>query len=187
MVATLNKIYTTFILPTLEYASEVWDGCTLADSERLEKVQFEAARIVTGLPSYASRESLLFETGWELLKERRERKKLITFYKIHHNIAPDFLVNIISPLKRENVRNLRNQNDYTLSNYRLESTRVSYIPSTIRLWNNLEFEVRNNFTFNQFKYYLNTLKMSIESLNISTLEKGKLILFYLNCVIHVVP
>ena len=156
--ATLNKIYTTFILPTLEYASEVWDGCTLADSERLEKVQFEAARIVTGLPSYASRESLLFESGWELLKERRERKKLITFYKIHHNIAPDFLVNIISPLKRENVRNLRNQNDYTLRNDRLESTRVSYFPSTIRLWNNLEFEIRNNFTFNQFKYYLNTLK-----------------------------
>ena len=59
--ATLNKIYTTFILPTLEYASKVWDGCTLADSERLEKVQFEAARIVAGLPSYASRESLLFK------------------------------------------------------------------------------------------------------------------------------
>ena len=122
-----------------------------------------------------------------LLKERRERKKLIIFYKIHHNIAPDFLVNILSPLKRENVRNLRNQNDYTLSNYRLESTRVSYFPSTIRLWNNLEFEIRNNFTFNQFKYYLNTLKMSIESLTISKLGNGKLISFLLNCEIHVVP
>ena len=37
--------------------------------ERLEKVQLEAARIVTGLTKFASRESLYFETGWETLTE----------------------------------------------------------------------------------------------------------------------
>ena len=42
-------MYLTFIRPLLEYAGEVWDNCTLADSERLEKNQLEAARIVTGL------------------------------------------------------------------------------------------------------------------------------------------
>ena len=42
--------------------------------------------------------------------------------------------------------------------WKVTFNRVSYFPSTIRLWNNLEFEIRNNFTFNQFKYYLNTLK-----------------------------
>jgi hypothetical protein len=41
-------LYLTFIRPLLEYAGEVWDNCTLADSERLEKIQLEAARIVTG-------------------------------------------------------------------------------------------------------------------------------------------
>ena len=46
---TLCKIYTTFILPSLEYASEVWDGCTVVESYSPEKVQLEAARIVTGL------------------------------------------------------------------------------------------------------------------------------------------
>jgi hypothetical protein len=38
----------------LEYASEVWDNCGQIHSDRLEKVQLEAARIVTGLPSFAS-------------------------------------------------------------------------------------------------------------------------------------
>jgi len=48
-----------------EYACEVWDGCTLYDADLLEKMQLEAARIVTGLPSYVSRESLYLETGWK--------------------------------------------------------------------------------------------------------------------------
>jgi hypothetical protein len=37
-----------------EYAGEVWDNCTLADSERLKKIQLEAARIVTDLTSHVS-------------------------------------------------------------------------------------------------------------------------------------
>ena len=43
---TLNKIYNTFILPLLEYACEVWDGCSKLDEEKLEKVHLEAARII---------------------------------------------------------------------------------------------------------------------------------------------
>jgi hypothetical protein len=46
----LEKIYLTFIRPVLEYASEVWDNCGQINSDSLEKVQLEAARIVTGLP-----------------------------------------------------------------------------------------------------------------------------------------
>jgi hypothetical protein len=49
----IETLYLIFIRPLLEYAGEVWDNCTLADSERLEKIQLEAACIVTGLASYA--------------------------------------------------------------------------------------------------------------------------------------
>ena len=70
-------MYLTFIRPFLEYAVEVWDNCTLADSERLEKIQLEAARIVTGLTSYASILSIYKETGWDKLSVRREKRKLI--------------------------------------------------------------------------------------------------------------
>jgi hypothetical protein len=59
----LTKNYLTFIRPVLEYASEVWDNCGQINSDRLEKVQLEAARIVTGLPSFASINSIYIETG----------------------------------------------------------------------------------------------------------------------------
>jgi hypothetical protein len=62
-----------FIRPLLEYAGEDWDNCTLADSERLKKIQLEAARIVNGLTSYASLLSIYKETGWETFSVRREK------------------------------------------------------------------------------------------------------------------
>jgi hypothetical protein len=39
----LENIYITFIRPILEYGSEVLDNCGAVNSDRLEKVQTEAA------------------------------------------------------------------------------------------------------------------------------------------------
>jgi hypothetical protein len=44
----LEKIYLIFIRPILEYASEVWLNCGQFNSNRLEKMQIEAAGIVDG-------------------------------------------------------------------------------------------------------------------------------------------
>ena len=151
---SLNKIYTTYILPLLEYACEVWDGGNITDGDKLEKIQLQAARIVTGLPLFASREALYFETGWETLKDRRKRRKLTLFHKIFNKDTPQFLSDILEPLYRHNTYNVRNNDDFTLPNYRLQSTRNSFFPSTIKLWNELEPEVRHNYSFNQFRFYL---------------------------------
>ena len=59
----MKKIYLTFIRPFLEYSCEVWDNCSKMDNDRLEKLQLEAARIVTGLTAYLSWVSLYQENG----------------------------------------------------------------------------------------------------------------------------
>jgi hypothetical protein len=93
----LEKIYLTVIRPVLEFASEVWDNCGQTISDRLEKVQLEAARIVTGLPSFASKHSIYIETGWEKLKTRREVRKLVLFYKIVNGQVSDYLTELVPP------------------------------------------------------------------------------------------
>ena len=45
---TLNQLYFSYLRPLVEYASVVWDGCTMYEKEQLERFQYEAARIVTG-------------------------------------------------------------------------------------------------------------------------------------------
>jgi hypothetical protein len=59
----LEKIHLAFIRPLLEYSCEIWDNCSQTDNDRLEKLQLEAARIVTGLTAFSSRDSLYQETG----------------------------------------------------------------------------------------------------------------------------
>ncbi len=111
---TLNSIYMIYIRPHFEYACEVWDGCTIDQSETLERLQLEAARIVTGLPTYTRREYLYLETGWQTLSERRTVRKLCLIYKISNNIAPLYLANKLPANVGTNLNyNLRNSHDIT--------------------------------------------------------------------------
>ena len=45
-------MYLVYIRPIYEYACEVWDNCGICHSNKLEKLQLETARIVTGLPIF---------------------------------------------------------------------------------------------------------------------------------------
>ena len=78
----------TFFRPLLEYSCEYWDSCTVADADRIEQLQLEADRIVTGLTAYASLSSLYAETGWEKLNTRRKSRKLSLFYNIVKGDTP---------------------------------------------------------------------------------------------------
>ena len=103
----------------LEYASELWDGCNQTDADRLEKIQLNAARIVTGLPIFSSLSSLYFETGWETLADRRKSKKLNLMYKIINNDSPSYLVDLLPYRVQE------------ISNYNLRSRENFDVPFSI--------------------------------------------------------
>ena len=130
----------------------MWDGTTYNNSEKLEKLQLEAARIVTGLPCFASRDSLYFETGREKLSNRRSARKLSLFYKMNNNLVPSILTDIMPAANYENnPYNLRNTNDLQVPKRRLNYSAKSFIPSTTRLWNALDLNVRNSENLKSFK------------------------------------
>lgn len=72
-------------------ASEVLGGCSFADSEKLEQVQLPDARIVTGLPSVTSKDSLYFETALSTLSSRRNIVRLKAIFKVDENIIPTYV------------------------------------------------------------------------------------------------
>jgi hypothetical protein len=65
-----------------EYACAVLENCGLGIYNKLDPLQVGAARIVTGLPIFASSILIYKELGWESLTERRKRRKLQMFYNI---------------------------------------------------------------------------------------------------------
>jgi hypothetical protein len=52
--SNLEKMYLVYIR-LFEYACKVWDNCGIGYSEKIEKLQLDAPRIVTGLPIFTNR------------------------------------------------------------------------------------------------------------------------------------
>ena len=68
----LNQIFLSYILAVLEYSCVVWVGCAIQDINSLQKIQNEAAQIVTGLTRSVSIDNLYWECGWVTLEERHK-------------------------------------------------------------------------------------------------------------------
>ena len=58
---TFYRICIPFLRPNLEYASVVWDNCTLNEQDKFEKNQIEAGRILTGMSRSTSLYNLFHE------------------------------------------------------------------------------------------------------------------------------
>ena len=152
---TLNQLYFSYLRPLVEYASVVWDGCTMYEKEQLERFQYEAARIVTGLTRSVSIDNLMSEIGWLSLSDRRQFQKLVTMYKIVNGTAPEYLCNLLPPLVTERtIYNLRNAENISIMNRRTEIFAKSFIPSGSLLWNNLPLSIRSETSVNSFKLKL---------------------------------
>ena len=79
------------------YVCEVWDNCGVSNLCKLERLQLEAARNITGLPFFTNTEYLYRETGWERLEERRTKRKLQLFYNIQNGSTSPYLLDLIPP------------------------------------------------------------------------------------------
>ena len=154
---TLEILYLSFVLPVLEYGNIVWDNCNNSDKESLEKIHKRAARIISGGTKGTGRDILLRELGWVSLEKRREFKKLVTFYKIINNLAPNYLCELIpSTVQDEVTYNLRSSQNLRTTHSRTTNYFNSFLQSTTRLWNDLDMEIRNSPSLSIFKSKLNS-------------------------------
>ena len=161
---TLENLYLVYIRPIFEYASEVWDNCGVVNGNKLEQLQLETPRIITGLPVFTNSELVYKELGWETLADRRQRRKLQMFYNIQNKSAPEYLCKLIPPnIQSTTIYPLRNGNDIIVPFCRLSLTSESYIPATIKKWNDLDPRIRNVESISKFKSELKRHNVSVNS------------------------
>ena len=149
---TLERIYISFIRPLLEYADVVWSNCTLEESNMLEAVQVEAARIILGVTKLCNISKMYDDLGWESLLTRREKHRLILFYKMKNNLTPAFLSELVpAQVHTSSSYSLRNADDYLAIHSRTNLYRNSFLPSAVRDWNNLSSQIKSSATLSIFK------------------------------------
>ena len=152
---SLETMYTSFILPHLDYGDVIWDNCTLKLSTKLEEIQLDALRTITGTVRGTSHAILYRESGFPLLKERRRRHKLTLYFKILNNMTPIFLSKLVPPLISEvNPYHRRRQFDRRIPKCKTELYKKSFFPSTTNLWNSLPQNMQTSTSISQFKSFL---------------------------------
>ena len=158
----LTRIYVSYVLPIIEYSSVVWDNCSDQDAYALEKLQNEAAGIITGFNRSVSLDKLYRECGWVALSERRKNQKLYFMYKALNGQVPSYISDIIPPHIRETTNySLRNRDNITVPFCRTELLRNSCMPSSVPLWNKLDENIRNSSSFSSFKYEIKRHNLTI--------------------------
>ena len=99
------RLITTMIRPKLEHAKVIWSAHKKMHVLKLERIQRIATKMVPELEDLPYEEKLK-EMQLTTLKERRERRDLITIYKLMNNLEETDRKDLILRRNRE-ARNLR--------------------------------------------------------------------------------
>ena len=147
---TAVEIYKGLIEPHFDYCSAVWDGLSQQLSDKLQKLQNRAARVITKSSYDASSRQLLNFLGWDNLSIRRAKQKANLMYKCTNNLTPAYLCNLFAP--RISNYDLRDVNGkLLLPKPRTDYLKRSFTYSGALLWNNLPEEVRTANSLDVFK------------------------------------
>ena len=73
--ATLHNIYHGLVQSHFDYCSVVWSNCTKTLSDKLQRLQNRAVRVLTQSSYDADANQLLKELGWDNLQTRRQKLK----------------------------------------------------------------------------------------------------------------
>ena len=101
-------IYKALIQPNFDYCSSVWGRIGVCQSERLQKLQNRAARLITFSDLNLRSSTLLGDLGWDSLEQRRSKQLAIILFKTLHNISPTRLSSISKAASSTHIHNLRN-------------------------------------------------------------------------------
>ena len=143
-------------LTSIIVALYVWGNIGKGLSDKIQKLQNRAARILT-FSNYETRSGVLLdELGWERLENKRLKQLAMIMYKIHNNLSPSYLRRIFTNTSIVHAHNLRN----TGVNCYVPRPRTEYAKGSLHyresvLWNKIPSEIRHLPSLKLFKTSLN--------------------------------
>ena len=138
---TLLSLYTTIVRPILEYGSVIWDPPSASFSSSIESVQYFTLKKIqkSWSTSYAD---LLSSLKLHTLQHCRLQSKLLTFFKFNngflHTVLPPALHPPSPPMSLQHFC----PDDFVVPLCHTSAYFHSFLPSTIRLWNSLQLQLK---------------------------------------------
>ena len=135
---TLDVLYKIIVRSVIDYALPVYAN-TLKQTEiaRLERVQYRAAKLVTGALHFTSCDKLNIELGWETIQKRIDFLGLCLLHKIHLQETRPLVRNCMTKLDCEKKYLTRSKGGYLPHPNHGTYFLRSFFPYMSKLWNNL--------------------------------------------------
>ena len=169
-----NKIaiYRSITEPYFNYCCLVWDGLSETLSNKLQRLQNRAARVITGLPYTVRSTEIRKQLGWSSLSEMRSQQKAIMMYKIVNDLAPSYMADMFTSQYGSQVYSLRNSTfNFEIPNARTEPYRNSFAFTRAKIWNELPEDFKTAPSLNAFKRKIKSYNFDIDNTKIfSTLS-----------------
>ena len=139
---SLQTIYFSFIRHILKYGDSIWNNTheyfACIPYGRNKQSPNEVARIVTGCAKLVSLSDLSRESDWETLRERRNKHKLILFFKVVNGLVPKYTCSLIpTAIGNNTTYNLRNSNGLANIVCRNSLCMNFFLPSAVNALNSL--------------------------------------------------
>lgn len=148
----LLTVYNSLIQPHFDYCSVVWGCCSKGLSQKLQKLQNRAARIITFSNYDRNTDELLNSLNWHKLEHQRAASKSIMMYNAVNNQTPNYLSSRFFPRNEALSYNLRNtEGKLSIPQPRTNYCKRSFSYSGAVLWNSLPNEIKLSSTLNEFK------------------------------------
>ena len=136
----------------------LFDNCSTHLSDMIENVQRQAALTITWAYQNTSHGSLLKELSLDTLSKRRTKAKLILLFKMKNGLTPDYLQVLLPQKVGDCVEYFtRNAEDLRLPKISKNYFLKSFLPSSIKSWNNLDVKTRQSTDIEHFRTSISSL------------------------------
>ena len=155
-----KKLVNAFVISKLDYCNSLFYGLPEKSTHCLQRLQNTAARIITKTKKYDHITPVLRELHWLPVKYRSHFKVLLLTYKCIHNMAPQYLSELLTV--HNPSRTLRSSQDISLVPPKLTNIKTKFYGNRAfslaapQLWNSLPSEVRSSRSCDIFKRKLKT-------------------------------
>ena len=150
-------LYQSFVLPHLNYCSIVWNSCGTTMSDRVERVQNYALRIILRKPPRTSSEALRQTLCWTTLKRRRHNATVCQVHRCVNKQAPSYLNSKFMTNSTLNYACTRGSNKLHLERLNTNFYRTTFEYMGAQLFNSLLEEIRAVKSYTNFKKALQTI------------------------------
>ena len=149
--STLHYIYNTLIQSHFDYCNLVWGNCGKTLFDRLQKLQYPAARILTFSSYDADANRLIRQLDWRDLSTQFQIQKALMVYKSLNGLVPKYLS---SKFVNQNETRYSSRDSVNKLFVRFPGTNFMKNSSSYSeavLWNRLPCNVREAKSLTQFK------------------------------------